>query len=196
LHAINAISPKYKLDILEVLKEITGVTKNWTPLVKAWDIPTGETLIDHIITSFSSLFHKKQLTKLACGHNIPDGTFPLERYNGCPFCGTPFQKGSIEFSNQSSKLKVLELWADTNLQSFYCNLLQSKTALDASQTESLKTLLLTFKLPKDISIGIKETLMLVIDVLVENDKEGEAQPLFTSPSDILRYLWYKHTGYL
>jgi len=196
LHAINNVSPKYKLEILEVLKDITGVNKNWTPLVKGWDTPTGEGVIDHIITSFSALFQRKQVTRLVCGHDIPHGTFPLDRYNGCPFCGTPFEKGNIEYTNQGSKLKMLTLWTNNDLNTVYTGLLQSKTALDATQVESLKTLLATRSLPKDNTIGIKETLMLVIDALVAHDRSKEAQVLFANPNDILRYLWYKHTGFL
>lgn len=196
LHAINTTTPQFKLDILEVLKEITGVNKNWTPLVKGWNIPTGESIIDHIITGFSQLFNKKQVTKLACGHEIPNGTFPLERYNGCPFCGTPFEKGNIEFESQGSKLKTLVLWTDAAIQQFYSDLLQSKTALDATQKESLITLLSTFPVPEAIQVGMKETIMLVIDTLIENNTTEDAALFFKNPNDILRYLWYKHTGFL
>lgn len=196
LHVLNNVNPKSKLELLEVLKEITGVNKNWTPLVKEWDIPTGETILDHIITFFGNVFQTKKGTKLDCGHSIPHGTFPLERYNGCPFCGTPFEFGKIEYQNQGRKLKVLELWRDNDLNQFYKDVLKSKTALDATQVESLKTLLTEYSLPQDVEVGIKETLMLVIDVLVENDRSSEAQLFFNNPTDILRYLWYKHTGFL
>ena len=43
---------------------------------------------------------------------------------------------------------------------------------------------------------MKETLMLVIDTLVEQDRAQEAQIYFSAPNDILRYLWYKKTGFL
>ena len=55
LHAINGISPKDKLVILEYLKEVTGLDKNWTPLVKGWGTPTGETRLDHIVTWFGNI---------------------------------------------------------------------------------------------------------------------------------------------
>jgi hypothetical protein len=196
LHALNNVTPNNKLELLETLKEITGVNTNWTPLVKEWNIPTGESVIDHIITLFGTIFQTKKGIKLDCGHIIPQGTFPLERYNGCPFCGTPFEFGKIKYQNQGSKLKVLELWRNNDLNQFYSDLLKSKTALDATQIESLKTLLTEYDLPQDVEIGIKETLMLVIDVLVENDRSSEAQIFFNSPTDILRYLWYKQTGCL
>ena len=38
--------------------------------------------------------------------------------------------------------------------------------------------------------------MLVIDTLVEQDRAQEAQIYFSAPNDILRYLWYKKTGFL
>lgn len=196
IRAINNIFPKSKLDILNTLKDITGVNKNWTPLVKGWDEPTGESIKDHIATLFANLFGNRKGTTLQCGHLIPHNTFPLERYNGCPFCGTPFEFGEIENYGQGSKLKILELWSEKELNQFYIDLLQSKTALDATQVESLKTLLQEFPLPENIKVGMKETLMLVVDILIENDKGADAQELFKSPTDILRYLWFKHTGFL
>ncbi|MDX6187884.1 hypothetical protein SGQ83_00850 [Flavobacterium sp. Fl-318] len=195
LHALNNVSPNYKVDVLEVLKEVLGTGKNWTPLVKEWNIPTGESVFDHVATFFANVFNRTNGTDLPCGHIIPDHTFPLERYNGCPFCGTPFEFGKIEKFGQGSKLKVLELWDETALEDFYKSLLQSKTALDATQVESLKTAMKYLPLPK-VEIGIKETLMLVIDVLIENGQAENATPYFKTPTDILRYLWFKNTGLL
>lgn len=194
LHVLNSVNTKLKLELIEVLKDIVGVNKNWTPLVKEWNIPTGETALDHIVTLFANIYNSKG-TKLPCRHIIPKNTFHLDKYNGCPFCGTPFEFGEIEYHGQGSKLKELELWNPDDLDKFYTDLLESKTALDATQVESLKTLLSKYSLP-DAEIGIKETLMLVIDTLVENDRETEAQKLFKGPNDIMRYLWYKHTGFL
>jgi hypothetical protein len=195
LYALNNVSPNYKVDVLEVLKEVLGTGKNWTPLVKEWNIPTGESVFDHVATFFANVFNRTNGTDLPCGHIIPDHTFPLERYNGCPFCGTPFEFGKIEKFGQGSKLKVLELWDETAFEDFYKSLLQSKTALDATQVESLKTAMKYLPLPK-VEIGIKETLMLVIDVLIENGQAENATPYFKTPTDILRYLWFKNTGLL
>jgi hypothetical protein len=195
LHALNNVNPTYKVEVLEVLKEVLGTDKNWTPLVKEWNIPTGESVLDHIVTYFGNVFKTKNGTTLQCGHIIPDNTFPLERYNGCPFCGTPFEFGKIEKFGQGSKLKVLDLWTETALEDFYKSLLQSKTALDATQVESLKTALKYLPLPK-VDIAMKETLMLVIDVLIEEGKAENVSPYFKTPTDILRYLWFKNTGLL
>lgn len=195
LKAINNSNTATKIEILDTLKSVLGTDKNWTPLVKGWDVPTGETRLDHIITLFANLFKIKNGTTLNCGHVIPVNTFPLERYNGCPFCGTPFEFGKIENYGQGSKLKVLELWTEDEMQVFFESLLTSKTALDATQIDSLKTLLKAFELPK-ASIGMKETLMVVIDALIEQDKSKSASQFFTTPTDILRYLWFKKTGLL
>lgn len=196
LHRVNELVPKQKLTLLNILKDVTGMNKNWTPLVKGWDEPTGESRFDHIVTFFANVFKYKKGTQLQCGHVIPEGTFPLERYNGCPYCGTPFEQGEIEVTGQGSKLKVLDLWGDAQLQEYLISLLQSKTALDATQATSLKTLLQFFDLPEGVEIGIKETMILVIDAFVENKSSQKASALFKSPQDILRYLWYKKTGYL
>lgn len=197
LHAINHTSPAGQVEILQVLKEVLGVEFNWAPLVKGWDTPTGESQLDHLITWIANLFGSKNGVKLPCGHLIPDNTFPLERYNGCPYCGTPFRTAATQYFGQGSKLKVLELWQDKELNAFFIDLLESRTALDATQTDSLKILLSELSLPKpDTEIKMKETLMLVIDTLVEQGREQEAQVYFSSPNDVLRYLWYKKTGFL
>ena len=176
LHAVNQLYPAQQVEILQVMKEVLGVSLNWAPLVKGWDTPTGETRLDHWITWLANMFNSKKGVKLSCGHVIPDNTFPLERYNGCPFCGTPFETASTEYFGQASKL-------------------ESRTALDATQADSLKILLAELPLPA-VGIKMKETLMLVIDTLVEQDRAQETQIYFSAPNDILRYLWYKKTGFL
>lgn len=195
LRALNATTPPFQLALLNTFREVMGVDKNWTPLVKGWDIPTGESILDHIFTFYNTIFKGKGTT-LACGHIIPPETFPLERYNGCPFCGTPFEFGKIEVMGQGSKRKLLELWTMDNIQALYKDLLSSKTPLDATQSDSLTVLLAELPMPEGVQIGMKETLMLVIDTYVELDEANKAQALFTSPTDILRYLWYKKTGFL
>lgn len=194
LYALNYTAPAFHAQVLTQLREITGMNKNWTPLVKAWDNPTGETRLDHVITFFANLF-KGHGTKLSCGHIIPDDTFPLERYNGCLFCGTPFVLDNTKYVGQGSKLKILELWTEVEASNFLTDLLTSKTALDATQMDSLKMLLDYFSVP-DVAINMKETQMAVIDYYTAKNESEKAQTYFTSPTDILRYLWYKHTGFL
>jgi len=194
LVALNQTAPNFQASLLESFREVMGVKRNWTPLVKGWDVPTGENLTDHIMTFFANVFGARG-TQLQCGHVIPAGTFPLERYNGCPYCGTPFEQSEIEHIGQGSKLKVLELWTEKEINGFFQDLLTSKTALDATQMDSLKTLLEELPLPA-VTVGMKETLMAVVDICIEQNQAQKAQSLFSSPTDILRYLWYKHTGFL
>ena len=193
LHGLNCTTPVFKLSVLDTFRAVMGVQKNWTPLVKGWDTPTGESVTDHIITFFVNAFNGRG-AKLACGHTIPANTFPLERYNGCPFCGTPFEFGKIENYGQGSKNKILNLWTEDEMSAFFKDLLESKTALDATQMESLKALLLEMPLPK-AEIGVKETRMAVIDALVSQNQAEKAQEFFETPTDVLRYLWFKHTGF-
>ncbi|MDX2245917.1 MAG: hypothetical protein SF052_04015 [Bacteroidia bacterium] len=196
LHKINSISPVAKLEVFELLKEVTGVNKNWTPLVKQWNIPTEESIFDHIITWFANIFQLANGTKLPCGHIIPDNTFPLERYNGCPFCGSQFEFEKLTYVAGQNKLKVLNLWTEENLQRYLVNLLESPVALDATQVDDLKILIAHYGVSVNAEVKMKETLMVVIDTLVTQDKAEQAGKFFKTPNDILRYLWYKHTGFL
>src|SRR5688500_17093939 len=50
LIALNNTSPAYKVQLMQRFREVMGVNKNWRPLVKGWNIPTGESLADHINT--------------------------------------------------------------------------------------------------------------------------------------------------
>ena len=197
LHKLNSLSAEQQEELLGVVNEVMGVGLNWTPLVKGWQVPTGESFIDHIVTFVANYFGdevKMEGTQLPCGHLIPEGTFPLERYNGCPFCGTPFETSTEIFRGQGSKLKQLSLWGDAELHRAMENLLVSPVALDATQADSLKLLLRHLPLPANAGFGVKETMMLVADALLEQGKADEAGGLFSTPTDILRYLWYKHTG--
>jgi hypothetical protein len=194
LHALNGANAVFKLEVLNAFREVLNVGNNWAPLVKGWQVPTGENYIDHLVTWFVNLVGGRG-TRLDCGHIIPVDTFPLERYNGCPFCGTPFEFGGIEKYGQGSKKKLLQLWTEEDLQRYYVNLLESKTALDATQVDSLKTLLAQFPLPT-LNIGMKETQVLVIRTYVDVGKPELAQVLVKTPNDVLRYLWFEKTGFL
>jgi hypothetical protein len=43
---------------------------------------------------------------------------------------------------------------------------------------------------------MKETRMLVIDALAGQGRGDEAQRFFNTPADVMRYLWFKKTGFL
>ena len=230
LHAINGTNNEYRQLVVRIIKQILNVKLNWAPLIKNWEVPTGESAVNHIITAFYNQFpdlvknddyicywydyddyyeandiknyNREYFTPkherfLACGHYIPYGTFPLWRYNGCPFCGTPFQLGKIECTKQGSKLKILDLWREQDANGYYQNLLASKTVLDATQVDSLKRLLPYFSVDKKTTIEMKETLILVVDsYLLSEGNEVAAGTCFRTPTDILRYLWYKKMGFL
>ena len=200
LHALNAVSADTLADITECINDVMGVNLNWASLVKGWDVPTGETLADHIVTLFANLLGGEASaytgTTLPCGHFIPDGTFPLERYNGCPFCGTPFVTADFVYKGQASKLKELRLFTDDDMRHVFASLLASATPLDGTQKDSLGQLLHEYPLPADANITMKETAMLVIKLLVEQGKACEASALLKTPTDVLRYLWYEKTGYV
>lgn len=195
LHAVNSRPLPELKQLYDVLTEALGLKNNWTPLVKGWLTPTEESWTDHLRTRLAGWRRSGTDTRLACGHLIPEGTFPLDRYTGCPYCGKPFETGHPFFSGQGSRLRVLDRWTDTDMTRLLHSLLGSAVPLDATQADTLKTLLRHFPLPP-VEIGMKETLMLVTDSLIENGQGREAGKLFRSPTDILRYLWFKKTGHL
>ena len=199
LHALNAAPADRLAEITECINDVMGVKLNWAPLVKGWNVPTGESLADHLITWIANIFGKEagfKGTTLPCGHLIPEGTFPIERYNGCPFCGTPFETADFVYKGQASKLKELRLFTIEDMKHVFASLLASTTPLDGTQKDSLEQLLREFSLPEDANITMKETAMLVIKLLVEQNKADEASKLLKTPTDVLRYLWYEKTGYV
>ena len=199
LHALNVVPADCLAEIAESINDVMGVKLNWAPLVKGWDVPTGETLADHLVTLVANIFGKEagfKGTTLPCGHLIPEGTFPIERYNGCPFCGTPFETAGFVYKGQASKLKELRLFTADDMKHVLASLLASATPLDGTQKDSLGQLLREFPLPEDADITMKETAMLVVKLLVDQDKADEASQLLKTPTDVLRFLWYEKTGYV
>lgn len=199
LHALSLVSPNRLGDITDVINDVMGVNLNWMPLVKGWQVPTGETITDHLITLIANILDGQvdiPGSHLPCGHLIPEGTFPLERYNGCPFCGKPFRTSNYVFHGQGSKLKELRLMTDDDLRHVLQTLLTSATPLDATGRESLSQLLSVFGLPANVTITMKETAMLVVRHLVGQGRDDEAARFLSTPTDILRYLWYEKTGFV
>ena len=197
VRALNSAKTDVLLSITDTINDVMGCNLNWASLVKGWDVPTGESYFDHLITLFVNVCDLKEKvsgTKLPCGHYIPEETFPIERYNGCPFCGTPFEKGDLVYKGQGSKLKELRLFTEEDIKRVYTTLLISATPLDATQRETLETLLSVYDLPNGVNINMKETLMLVVKTLVANGRDDEAAKLMKTPADVLRYLWFLKTG--
>lgn len=199
LHALDMVSTDTLADTVECINNIMGVNLNWASLVKGWDKPTKETNTDHLITWIANIFGMENLfkgTTLPCGCFIPEGIFPLERYNGCPFCGTPFETSNFVYKGQTSKQKELRLFTRHDLKKIFDSLLSSVTPLDETQKDSLKLMLNEFPLSEDTNIGMKETTMLIIEAMIEKSKGDEATRFFKTPTDVLRYLWYKKTGFV
>lgn len=199
IRALNGTKTEVLISITDIINDVMGCNLNWAPLVKGWDVPTGESVIDHLITLFVNACDLKDEvngTTLPCGHYIPEGTFPIERYNGCPFCGTPFRTENIVYKGQGSKLKELRLFTEEDAMKVYTTLLMSTTPLDATQRDTLETLLSVYELPNGVTIQMKETLMLVVKTLVAHGREDEAAKLMKTPTDVLRYLWFLKTGYV
>lgn len=200
LHAVNAVSADTLAEITECINDVMGVNLNWASLVKGWNVPTGESYADHFLTWVTNIFGGEKAgfkgTTLQCGHFIPEGTFPLERYNGCPFCGTPFETADFVYKGQGSKLKGLRLFTDADMKKTFASLLASATPLDATQKDSLELLLSQYELPADEDITMKETAMFVIKTMVNQGNAKKASTLLKTPTDVLRYLWFEKTGYV
>ena len=200
LHALCMVSATELADITAVIDDVMGVKLNWATLVKGWNVPTGETRADHLITFFANLIGGAKVglegCTLPCGCFIPEGTFPLERYTGCPFCGTPFTTANFVYKGQASKLKELRLFTEEDLKQVYHSLLASPTPLDATQKDSFEKLIDIYGLPDNVEISMKETAMLAVKHLVANGQQAQAQALLKTPTDILRYLWYEKTGHV
>jgi len=199
LHALNAVPANQLTEITACINDVMGVNLNWASLVKGWNVPTGESLADHIVTFVANIFGEQagfKGTTLPCGHLIPEGTFPIERYNGCPFCGTPFETADFVYKGQASKLKELRLFTLPDLKRVFTSLLASATPLDGTQKNSLELLLQEFPLPEQGGIVMKETAMIVVKSLVNQGRAEDAVKLLRTPTDVLRYLWYEKTGYV
>lgn len=201
LHALTKVPANTLGEITQVINEAMGIDLNWMPLVKGWDVPTGETRMDHLITFLANLFGGEAAgfkgTTLPCGHFIPEGTFPLERYNGCPYCGTLFHTANFVYHGQGSKLKELRLFTLDDMTGVFRGLLSSPTPLDATQLDSLKLLLEVFEVPSEMEIPMKETVMVVIQKSGDRSQETEVQlglRYLKTPTDIQRYFWYEKTG--
>ena len=197
LHALNAVTADELARITACVNEVMGVDLNWAPLVKGWQVPTGESLADHLITLLANIFGEEAGFRgetLPCGHLIPEGTFALERYNGCPFCGTPFVTANYTYKGQGSKLKELRLFVIDDLQQVFRSLLTSPVPLDESQKDSLSLLAGQFDVPQDVEVPMRETAMIVVRELTRRGRSDEAARWMHTPTDILRYLWYEKTG--
>ena len=159
LHALNSVNGNALQEITECINEVLQTDLNWAPLVKAWDIPTGEKREAHLPTFIANVFgdlqQKVKGTTLPCGHFIPKDLFQLERYNGCPFCGTPFETADFVYKAQAGKLQELSLFTADDMQHLFDSLLTSAIPLDGTQKETLQQLLGIYPIPEDIDTQVQ-----------------------------------------
>lgn len=197
LHALNKVSADELARITRVVEDVMGEHLNWAPLVAEWNTLPHEPhsrRFERMMARIPQFRNKTNGTLLPCGHLIPRGTFALENYNGCPYCGHPFRTADFVFNGQGSKLKRLRLFTDDDVQHLFCSLLTSPTPLDATQKDTLQLLLPLCEVPADCKIDMKETRMLVVREWMRRGEGERAKSLLTTPTDILRYLWYEKTG--
>lgn len=199
LRAFNTLSAREQGEILEVISDIYALKMNWTPLVRNWLTPTGQSRFDMLYTYLYNLEDRVSEdslpgVRLSCGHIMPPGVFDLPRYTGCPFCGTPFEISDKVNFGQGSKIKVLEPMSEPDMTELMRRLLEMRVPLDPTQSDSLTLLMEHFPIPKDVTISMKETLMLVMSYYIDSGRPECLSGLIKSPVDVLRYLWYQHTG--
>lgn len=201
-HALGSLTAQQLQQLVECINHALGTHLNWRPLIKGWDKDRIPRITQFEFDRNTHLLNRIpdsaiQYVTLPCGHRIPDGTFDLERYTGCPYCGTPFETTpGIVLHGQGSRMRSLALFTLPDMEQMYRDLLESPAPLDATRADSLKLLLSVLPIPDSISIAMKETLVMVADYLLTQDRDIEATYLFSTPTDILRYLWYKKTGRL
>lgn len=196
LHALNSLTVEEVNEVAKTFEKVYMLNLNWAPMVKNWLTPTGVTEKDYLMTMFANLFPlPPDAPRLPCGHYIPAGTFPLARYNGCPFCGTQFTVAPGQYNQaQGSKLKILTLWTDDDLKALYRSMLSSPVPLDATQRNSLAALVKAYGIPENIEIRIKETLLILTQELKKQHNLALAKRFYKTPADILRWLWFDKTG--
>ena len=173
------------------------ISLNWAPLIKNWTTPVNVSVLQELMTILANVRPEGAEipgTRLRCGHIIPKGTFPLERYNGCPLCGTPFDTSADIFTGQGDKNEVLSLWNEKDVENYYRTLLASPTPLHSGQLDTVKGLVDVFDLPEDVDIKMHETAIAIASVLINKGEISNLQGLIKTPTDILRALWYEKTG--
>jgi len=196
LHAVNSLNKNELRQIIAVLDDVYGTDLSWTSLTKEWLVPTGTTMFDRFVTAVCNAFPEYQHngTTLPCGHFIPLGVFDLNRYNGCPFCGTIFEATTGINKGGHGRLTVLSRMTDKDMQDYMLELLNSSVPLDATQADSLGILVRHYGLPEDCMPAIRETRTLLAAALYSQDDCERALSLLTTPDDILRMLWYRQSG--
>jgi len=196
-HTLCHLSPERLAEINAETENFLGLHLNWMPMIKNWKTPTGTDFYDSLIAMFANSLPPLQDmpgTTLPCGHFIPEGTFPIERYNGCPLCGKSFATSDRVFTGQGTKIKVLTLWTEDELYTYERSLLESKIPLEGTQAAALSALLKEFGLPDGIDIKIRENAAMAFLALIADGKKEQAASLVNTPADLLRFLWFEKSS--
>ncbi len=199
LRRFNALSPEDQDETLRLVTEIFRADANWTPLVRDWLRPTGQTQEDMLYAYFCNIIDRAEPgsipgTRLSCGCLIPDGLFDLSRYTGCPLCGRPMEVHTGVNFGAECKLRPLGVFTDEMAQKLMLGLLELNTPLDASQASTLRLLLEVYPVPEGAEVKMKETMVLALDALFAAGRPEQAAKLMRAPADMLRFLWSQKTG--
>lgn len=200
LHALCTLSAEQLEQLVGVVNNALGTNLNWSALRRGWTHNIPRYGDEHPNADLTFLANRggceaSRCVQLPCGHLIPPDSFDLEHYTGCPYCGTPFTiTPGIVYTEQGSKKRPLALFTDEDMTKLLRSLLETPVPLDATQADSLRRLLTVYPLPADVTIAMKETMILAVDALVDAGKADRAVRLLTSPAEVLRYLWYKKTA--
>ena len=149
LRALCAVEEEKLQEITDMIEDVMMVKLSWAPLIKDWDFPTDEAFYDILYLIYHDYFSGSDgaRTTFPCGHRIVDRLFHIDRYNGCPLCGKPFQTADFVLRGQGTSLKELRLFTEEDMRRELKTLLVSVIPLDATQQESLKTLIGEYGLP-------------------------------------------------
>lgn len=199
LHHLNALDES---DIKAIYEYVAGVFKtnaNWAALTRDWTMrPTGVTIVDYIYTALVNQLphYQGKGVELPCGHFIPEGTFDLSRYTGCPYCGTQFETAPALSDNYDTKrTKILTRWSLSDAEAYADSLLAMPVPPDASKAADLKALL--HSLPQDYFDRIGDIACIETRVITASAAGGAAALRFLKePSELLRMLWYNITDNL
>ena len=198
LHALST-RPAVVGDFTGVFADVLGLTLNWTPLIKKWNVPGGYDKEQLFMLKLSYLFMPelfRDAPALPCGHTIPRGIVDLGNFNGCPLCGTPFEVNALELKGEGSRMIELSVMTEEDMREAYLGLYRSNVPLDASQREDLSILLEHFGKVEGEVPPVKENCVIVATALYDKGDSEGAGALLSGPREILRYLWFRHTGNL
>lgn len=200
MHALSRQSPEKLMQITVLLRDIFHLDLNWAPLVADWQRGIKACFWDYVVTDVvNNAPFKNQVkgTHLPCGHVIPDGRFNLNRYNGCPYCGTPFRLSDTVLSGETIRLKELKLMAPEDMLHLFKGLVKSPVALDATQFDSLQILIMgvdTLDMPKGSDIPVRQNRIVVAAEMVRRGLFELSGEYLESPADVLRYIWFIKLG--